>query len=209
MIKNSTIYILFVLVATLFGGCASIIDGTTQEVSFNSTPEGATVTLDGRVIGKTPVSISIKKKSGQALIFSKEGYKPVTMQLETRMNSWFWGNIVLGGLIGSTTDGISGAINEYSPSQYMITLQQEGVASLESKTITSDNQKTKEFIMLAYKNIVSDLNKGEGQYQSSLLEMLKIPKTDHVEAQKRIRALSEVYSNIPEFADRVIALYLK
>jgi hypothetical protein len=209
MKKNSTRYFWFLLTASLFGGCASIIDGTTQEVSFNSTPDGATVTLDGRVIGKTPVSISIKKKSGQALVFSKDGYKTVTMQLETRMNSWFWGNIILGGVIGSTTDGISGAINEYSPSQYMITLQQEGVTSLESKTITSDNQKAKEFIMLTYKNIVSDLNKGEGQYQTSLFEILKISKGDQAEARKKIRALSEAYSNIPEFADRVIALYLK
>ena len=38
------------------------------------------------------------------------------------MNPWFFGNIVIGGLLGSTTDGVSGAINEFSPDQYFVTL---------------------------------------------------------------------------------------
>ncbi len=209
MKRNAAKYIWLMLVVCLLGGCASIIDGTTQQVSFNSNPDGANVALDGSVIGKTPVSISIKKKSGQTIVFSKEGYKPVSMQLETRMNSWFWGNIIIGGLIGSTTDAASGAIHEYSPSHYMVTLQQESVTAMEAKAIASDGQKAKDFILVAYKNIVSDLNKGEGQYQDSLLEILKVPKEDQSEAKKKIRALSEAYTNILEFADRVIALYVK
>src|SRR5450759_2997518 len=131
------------------------------------------------------------------------------MQLETRMDSWFWVNIVLGGFIGSTTDGISGAINEYSPSQYMVTLQQEGTGPLESNTATDAKQKAKEYIVLTYKNILSDISNGGGQYLTSLFELLKIPKEGQGEATKKIHALSDAYSNIPEFADRVIELYLK
>lgn len=206
-IRATWLYI--ILGAGILGGCASIIDGSHQEVSFNSNPDGATVNIDGRIIGKTPTTVSLKKKAGQSLIFSKDGYKPLTMQLETRMDSWFWGNIVLGGFIGSTTDGISGAINEYSPSQYMVTLQQEGTGPLESNTATDAKQKAKEYIVLTYKNILSDISHGGGQYLTSLFELLKIPKEGQTEATKKIHALSDAYSNIPEFADRVIELYLK
>src|SRR5947209_8372722 len=94
-------------------GCASIMHGGHQELTFNSNPDGATVTVGGRVIGKTPITTSLKKEPGQTLEFSKDGYKPLTMRLETSLDSWFWGNIVLGGFFGSTTDGISGAAHQY------------------------------------------------------------------------------------------------
>lgn len=95
-----------------FYGCASIISGSKQQMTFQSTPEGATVSVNGRLVGKTPISIQLDKKSGQSLEFKKDGYQPVTMELTTHLDGWFWGNIILGGFIGSTTDGISGAFHE-------------------------------------------------------------------------------------------------
>ena len=80
---------------------------------------------------------------------------------------------------------------------------------MESSTPTDAKQKAKEYIVLGYSNILSDISKGSGQYLASLLEILKIPKEGEAEATKKIHALSDVYSNIPEFADRVIAFYLK
>lgn len=191
------------------GGCASIVSGGSQAVTFNSSPDGATVTLNGLAIGKTPITTTIKKKSGQSMVFSKDGYKPITMQLETRMNGWFWGNIVFGGFIGSTTDGLSGAVNEYSPSQYMVSLQPDGSGSMETKTAIEPRQKAREFILIGYKDIVGDLNKGEGQYLNSLLEILKVPEEGKEEAVKKLKALSQVYTNILEFADRVTEMYSK
>lgn len=191
------------------GGCASIVSGGSQAVTFNSSPDGATVTLNGLAIGKTPITTTIKKKSGQSMVFSKDGYKPITMQLETRMNGWFWGNIVFGGFIGSTTDGLSGAVNEYSPSQYMVSLQPDGSGSMETKTAIEPRQKAREFILIGYKDIVADLNKGEGQYLNSLLEILKVPEEGKEEAVKKLKALSQVYTNILEFADRVTEMYSK
>ncbi|MCM2303551.1 MAG: PEGA domain-containing protein [Elusimicrobia bacterium] len=199
---------LLFIAALSLSACASIVSGGTQPVTFNSAPDGATVTLNGLAIGKTPITTAIKKKSGQTLIFSKEGYKPVTMQLETRMNGWFWGNIAFGGLIGSTTDGLSGAVHEYSPSQYMVSLQPEGTGALESKTTIASRQKAKEFILISYKNIQSDLSTGDGEYLNSLLELLKVPKEGKVEAVKKLRALAGVYPNILEFTERVLDLYL-
>ena len=87
------------------------MDGTSQEMTFQSSPEEVTVTVSGRVIGKTPITSRLDKKSGRSVVFSKDGYRPVTMELTTTLDPWFWGNIVLGGFIGSTTDGFNGAAN--------------------------------------------------------------------------------------------------
>lgn len=202
------LYTVVGLSAVLSSGCASIMSGRHQEVTFQSNPDGATVTVAGRTIGKTPITTALEKKSGQPLIFSKDGYKPVSMTLETRMNSWFWGNIVVGGLIGSSTDGITGSVYEYSPSQYMVSLSPEGSSLLESKTSQSDRQKAKEYIVMGYKDIMADLHRGDGQYLTSLFGLLKIPSDRTEDAIKKLRALEEVYRVIPEFADHVLDLYL-
>jgi len=202
----------FAFLAMLCGlnsGCASIMSGRSQELSFVSTPDGATVTVSGRVIGKTPITTTLKKEPEQSLVFSKDGYKPISMRLETRLDGWFWGNIVLGGFFGSTTDAATGAVHEYSPNQYIVTLEPAGTNQLEGKPSLSDTQKAKEFIVMGYKDIMEDLHKGKGEYLASLFSVLKIPAEQQPEALKKIRALSEAYTTIPEFADHAIELYLK
>ena len=76
------------------------------------------VTVIGRVIGKTPITLQLDKKKDQSVSFTLEGYKTQTRNLETSIDGFFWGNIVLGGFIGSTTDAITGGMHEYSPNQY-------------------------------------------------------------------------------------------
>ena len=40
----------------LMSGCASIVTGTDQTLAFNSEPDEATVTVAGKMIGKTRLS---------------------------------------------------------------------------------------------------------------------------------------------------------
>ncbi len=56
-------------------GYATIASGTTQTVTFISNPEGAPIELDGRTLGKAPLSITLKKKEGQRVTAKLEGYK--------------------------------------------------------------------------------------------------------------------------------------
>jgi hypothetical protein len=206
---RKSLFLLFAVLAygSIMSGCATIITGTSQEMSFQSNPDGATVTVSGRVIGKTPITTSLKKESNQSVIFEKEGYKTQTMQLTTNLEPWFWGNIVLGGLIGSTTDGLSGAVHEYSPSQYFISLPPAENAHIDP--LIQRKTQAKDYIVLSYNNLMIDLSKGSGEYLNSLTNTLAIPENNKTEAISKIRALSEIYTDVPTFADRVIELYLK
>jgi len=208
MIKNESILTIIVCTA-LLGGCASIMHGTSQEMTFQSSPEEVTVTVSGRIIGKTPVTSRLDKKSGQSVAFTKDGYKPVTMELTTTLDPWFWGNIVLGGFIGSTTDGINGSVNQYSPSQYFVTLTPDGASSIESLTLKSQREKAREFIVGHYKNLMANLSQGGGEDFSALMGLLNIEKDQQADALRKIRSLSEVYTDAPTFANQVTALYLK
>jgi len=198
-------YLIFLLFLT--NSCATIVSGTTQEVSFNSEPQDVEVTVGGKVIGKTPLTIQLDKKSGQAVEFNLEGYKRQTRALTTTTDSWFWGNIVIGGLFGSTTDGVSGSIHEYSPSQYYVTMVADSSDSVNS--IKSDKAKIKEFIVMGYQQIVTDIARGGGEYLNSLVLMLKVADSKRTESVKKIKALSEVYTIIPDFAEQVANYFIK
>jgi len=164
--------------------------------------------INGRFIGITPVTASLERKSGQILTFSEDGYKTLSMKLETHVNGWFWGNLLFGGLLGSSTDASTGAFYKYSPGQYLVTLQPESTTPGELITPLDGRQKAKEFIIIAYRNIQTDLSAGEGQYLTSLFELLKVPPESRPDALKKIRALSEAYRNIAQFADTLTDVYL-
>ena len=209
MTKRKQALLGILCVAVLGSGCASIMHGSSQEMTFQSSPEDATVTVSGRVIGKTPITSRLDKKSGQTVAFTKDGYKPVTMALTTGLDSWFWGNIVAGGFLGSTTDGINGSVYEYSPSQYFVTLTPDGASNIENLTLKSQHDKAREFIVAHYSNLIANVSQGGGEDFSALMGILRVEKAQHGSALRKILALSEVYPDVPTFAKHITMLYLK
>lgn len=119
-----------VLVASLVilsTGCASIVDGGPGKVSINSQPDGAKVLVMNSkgqqvVTGTTPTELRLDRGTGYftkakyTVRIEKEGYRPVEVKLEGKLNSWYLGNLLFGGLIGLLiVDPISGAMWHLEP----------------------------------------------------------------------------------------------
>lgn len=109
---------LVLISSALLGGCSSIIEGTSQTLTFNSNPPGAECTLDrnGVVIGKvtTPAGLVVEKtKHNINVTCRKEGFKESTAFLKSEVAGATFGNILLGGGIGWAIDSASGADNKY------------------------------------------------------------------------------------------------
>ena len=126
---------LIFVVLFLLSGCASIVSGTHQEIKVASEPNGATVAtgwetekdgkkiMNGRAVaGVTPLTVSIARKDGMIEV-SKEGYITQIIELKRGFNYWFWGNVALTSPLSSSIDTSTGAINEFKPGEYMISLQ--------------------------------------------------------------------------------------
>jgi hypothetical protein len=126
-VNNMSFRLYFPAFVFFFGltGCATIFDGETQLLTFDSVPTGAEVYVDGVLLGVTPMSASVKRKKDATLTLKKEGYVDRVMPMATTMNMTFLGNLVTGGLFGTTTDSATGAINKYEPGQFMVTLQKK------------------------------------------------------------------------------------
>jgi hypothetical protein len=106
-------------------GCSSIINGKTQTVSINSNVRDADIAVNGATIGKTPYSGSIVRGENTIVTVSKEGYFSKSITLSTDIEPIFWGNIISGGVFGSTTDAATGSMYKYAPSTLQIDLQKK------------------------------------------------------------------------------------
>jgi hypothetical protein len=195
--------ILFLVAISLASGCASIVSGTDQKLTFNSEPDGATVTVSGRVLGKTPFTVPVDKGKNQSLVFEKEGYKTFTTQLSTTMNAWFFGNIVLGGVIGSTTDGVSGAIHEFSPDQYFVTLTPDTTSGVSS----SDVKRVKEIIIAFSSEFRKQLAIGGGELVDVVVSILNVESGVKGSTIDALNQLSLNNDNDLELAEIIIEIY--
>ena len=200
------IYLIFLLFMT--NACASIVDGSMQEMTFNSEPEGVEVSTNGMVLGKTPLTTLLKRKKQRIIEFTLTGHKKQTRVLETGINPWFWGNaLFFGGFYSSTTDVVTRSIHEYEPNHHYATMVADSSTSI--NRVVSEKAKIKEYIMISYNQIISDIAKGQGQYLDTLVSMLGIEDSNRSDSIKKITSLSEVYTIIPEFAEHVISYFLK
>jgi len=107
-------------------GCATIVKGKSQTVSIDSNVSGAEIVVDGSVVGTTPYTGNLPRGSSTNLTLRKPGYRSKTIVLNSDVEPIFWGNLISGGVLGSSTDAGTGAMYKYSPSNIQIDLQPEG-----------------------------------------------------------------------------------
>ncbi len=164
-------YPLRALTATLaisaIAGCATIVTGTTQPMTITSNVAGAQVLLDGLVIGTTPFSSPVPKNK-TTLTVQKEGYQSFQLALSKSVEGAFWGNIILGGLGGSTTDMSTGAMYAYAPNTFQVDLKRTG----ETDNRFEQESELRRFAMLNVDKVSSDLARGEGEHLAALLALL-------------------------------------
>ena len=130
-------------------GCATIIQGSDQTLSFKSVPELAKITVTNRAgekiyTGQTPTTVTLKKGAGYfkpenyQVSFSKDGYQTKTVNVTGSVNGWYVANIIFGGLIGLLiVDPMTGAMYKLSPEDVNTVLESNNVKpEKDEKTLT-------------------------------------------------------------------------
>lgn len=113
---------LLVLAFSMLAACASIVEGTDQSVTVNTSPSGATCNLvrEGTtiaVVNPTPGTVQVdKSKSHIAVHCEKADHEPAAGALASSFQGMTFGNILFGGIIGVAIDASSGAMSKYPPS---------------------------------------------------------------------------------------------
>ena len=142
-----------VLGLLLLTGCASIVSRSSADIAVRSIPASATVTITSGsgqdvYVGKTPAIATVPTGDGffvaarYTVRVSLEGYDDQLFTIGSRLNAWYFGNLLLGGLIGMViVDPLTGAMWTLSPTSVN--------ASLNKKTSALDQgQRSIEVVLL-------------------------------------------------------------
>jgi hypothetical protein len=116
--------------------CASIVTKSTYPLTINSNPSDASVTITNSrgaevYTGSTPTVVQLKASEGffskadYQVKFSKPGYDDKIIPVTFSLDGWYFGNILLGGVIGMLiVDPATGAMWKIDIDQMNATLNQ-------------------------------------------------------------------------------------
>ncbi|GAB7089003.1 PEGA domain-containing protein [Marinifilum fragile] len=136
--------------ALLMSSCASIVSKSSYPISINSSPSEAKIIItDANGVqvysGNTPATVKLKasakffKRALYHVKFEKEGYETKTVPIHFKVDGWYWGNILFGGVIGLLiVDPATGA---------MYKLKTEFLNETLSKSPTANIQKNQLHVM--------------------------------------------------------------
>jgi hypothetical protein len=122
-------------------GCASVINGRDQKVSFTSEPTGARVVvtdlrknLDVQS-GTTPFQATLKRGAGwfkearYKVTVEQAGFKKEEVTLEGRRSGWYIGNLLIGDLFGYlVVDPLTGGMWVLEPGDVKVVLKKDAAA---------------------------------------------------------------------------------
>jgi hypothetical protein len=107
-------------VAVASPACATIVHGTSQELSIDSDPQGASCRVDrpgaaAGVVDRTPGKLMVRRHKDSIVVScALDGYEPSSEVLAASFNGLTMGNLILpGGTVGFIVDASTGANNKY------------------------------------------------------------------------------------------------
>ena len=101
------------------GGCATLVNGTTQDVAIETQPEGAACKVDRQgatvaSVDPTPGKVKLPRRAEVlVLTCTRDGFEPSKEAITSTFSGVTFGNLLLGGVVGAVIDSSSGANNTY------------------------------------------------------------------------------------------------
>ena len=113
--------------ATLLAGCATVTRGLDSQIQVRSEPAGAEVRTSLSQTCTTPCTLKVSRKDEFSVLISKDGFKPVEVEVMNRIAgegaAGFAGNVLVGGIVGMGVDAATGATLEHYPNPIDVTLE--------------------------------------------------------------------------------------
>lgn len=111
--------VLALAVVAALSGCTLVVQGTKQQVTFDSEPQGAAFSVAGQN-AVTPATLELPKDDYQ-IAFKHPGYEDATYELKSGVSNWFIGSVCMG-VLALTVDIASGAWKEFETTGVKVNL---------------------------------------------------------------------------------------
>ena len=121
--------------------CATIVSKSAYPIAIKTVPADASINIvDSRgksvYSGKTPAIVNLKagesyfRRGRYTILFEREGYDNDVFPVHARLDGWYFGNIIFGGLIGMLiVDPATGAMFAIDTKMVSIALQEQQPAT--------------------------------------------------------------------------------
>lgn len=169
--------------ATAAAGCATLFTSTSQEITITSNVEGAEVLLNGRPVGKTPLTTTVHRESFQEWVVTVRDplHQARDVRLQKTLNKVALFNCT--SVLSWGTDALSGAMIQYSPGAYYVELAPAG--GTVARTAERD---ALHFVVMNRAPLLRDVAAGGGAYLDALLTLLEVPAGDVARVGAGLRA---------------------
>lgn len=103
-------FVLLLVVTMSFStGCATLLRGDRQKMTFQTDPTGANVDINGKNY-VAPAEVTLKRKDEYKIIVTAPGYQGIIFDLRANWDGATLGNIIMpGGSVGFGVDLLNGA----------------------------------------------------------------------------------------------------
>jgi hypothetical protein len=124
--------IYFLIAITLIAsGCATLLTGTKDTITFNSNPQGAVVYKDGVEICRTPCSVPVRRTlNNEDIEYKLDGYETRLFTLDKQFNVVSVMN--LGSLFGWAVDAATGSLVKYGRKSYDLDMRLNALTGIEN-----------------------------------------------------------------------------
>ncbi len=179
----------------LFTGCATIISGTTDDVSFDSIPSGAELYIDGEYTGKTPITVTVSRNTFGQKYFTirHDGYDSKRLNLVKSINVISFLNCTSWPLW--STDALTGAMILYQPHSYFIELNRNQLNPLSPTQEIDDDEfsfyhkASVYFTVTHFSSIKQEASQFGGTHLEILQSMLANTQTDSEQFALLVRSI--------------------
>ncbi|MBQ9651981.1 MAG: hypothetical protein IJV13_07220 [Prevotella sp.] len=118
-------FLIATAISLSFSSCATIVAGGSPKISIDGdTREPVTIITEKQTYPNVmlPYTVQVNRHhiDGQRIQIQSENGAYRDVVLEKKVNSWTWGNILIGGLIGWTVDLITNCVAKPSKPNYYI-----------------------------------------------------------------------------------------
>ena len=99
--KTQIVLALIVVCVFLFQNCASLIIRNYQKTPVSSSPFGAKIRVNGKLVGYAPLILKLEKTKSHTIRIEKQGYHPYEIKITRKPRMWL-------SIIGSPIIGVIG-----------------------------------------------------------------------------------------------------
>jgi hypothetical protein len=124
---NKVLSLLLLSLITL-SSCATLFKGNSEQVTFNSTPAGVQVIVNGVSMGATPLNLKLESGKDYTVEFRKEGLESKTFQIPKRIGAHWVVLDVIGGFVPVIVDAVTGSWYQLETNAISATLEESPAA---------------------------------------------------------------------------------